>query len=111
VGYFILDARGEPVPAADIAVWTLWFETADRSVARTVVAPDVIVLSIFSGVDQTPHSGGPLLFETRVFGGVLDGEEVLNERRATALIAHDELVKWCRVGTATDLGFREEDFF
>ena len=70
---YILDGT-QPVPCADLLTWRRWFETADRTVAKTQVAPDVEVRTVFLGVDQSWHGGPPLLFETSVFGGPLDGE-------------------------------------
>jgi hypothetical protein len=108
-GYFVLDDGGEPVEEPDFAAWTRWFEQADRSVARTVVTPEVTVLTTFSGVDHSTQGEPPRLFETRVFGGVLDSEEVRNCTKADALAAHTSLVEWCRVGASPDCGVTEHD--
>lgn len=54
----------------DAFEWTKAFETMDRRVARTEVAPDVVVSTVFIGHDlgSPPDSGGePVVFETRVF--------------------------------------------
>ena len=50
----------------------------------------------------------PRLFETRVFGGVLDGE-VVHGTRAEAIIQHAELVEWCRIGNTPNAGITEAD--
>ena len=92
-GYFVLDDGGEPVEEPDFAAWTRWFEQADRSVARTVVTPEVTVLTTFSGVDHSTQGEPPRLFETRVFGGVLDSEEVRNGTKADALLKADSSTK------------------
>src|SRR5262249_44754509 len=105
--YFVLDDRGVPVPERDFAAWTRWFEQADRSVARTVVAADITVLSTFSGVDEATRVT-PLLFQTRVFGGVLDGEELRHSTRSEAVAAHDALVEWCKVGSTPNYGLSED---
>lgn len=106
--YFTLDERGQPLPENDLEAWTRWFESADRCVARTVVTPTVTVLTTFTGVHDA-EGEPPLLFETRVFGGVLDAEEVLHRTRGEALAGHGELVEWCRKGNSPDLSIREED--
>jgi len=107
--YFVLDDRGEPIPETDIEAWCRWFERADRSVARGTVTPDVTVLTTFRGVDDAAEAGAPpLLFESRVFGGILDGEEVLHASRADALAGHADLIHWCRIGNSPDCGITED---
>ena len=108
-GYFVLDDRGEPIQEPDLQAWTRWFERADRSVRRTVVAADVTVLTTFLGVGETSRSGeAPALFQTRVFGGVLDGEETWSRTRAEAVTCHDYLADWSRMGTAPNHGITAE---
>jgi hypothetical protein len=106
--YFILDEHGEPLPVSDKEVWSRWFEQADLSVARTGITADITILTTFRGVDEGETGAAPLLFHTRVFGGVLDGEEVLHGTRAAALAGHDALTEWCRIGNSPDLGIAED---
>src|SRR5262245_17008682 len=108
--YFVLDDRGEPVREPDVEVWSRWFAQADRSIARTVVAPNVTVLTTISGVDNVPDPDmAPTLRETRLFCGVLDGEVVHHCTRAQATAEHLELVMWCRAGNSPTAGFTEAD--
>lgn len=108
-GYFVLDERGEPRPEPDVDAWIRWFEQADRGIARTAVTPETTVLTIFRGVDETAGSSEqPCLFETRVFGGALDGEEMAHRSRAEAIAAHTKIAEWCRIGSAPDAGISEE---
>lgn len=104
--YFVLDERGEPRRESDLDAWTRWFEEADRGIARTPVTPHVTVLTTFRGVNDEP--GELLLFETRVFGGVLDGEEVATATKAEALAMHSVLAEWCRMGNRPDAGISNE---
>lgn len=76
---YILDGR-EPVHCPDTIAWAEWMEQARAKeltrVAETSVGPvldSTLVSTIFLGVN---HSFGepPILFETMVFGGPLDGE-------------------------------------
>jgi hypothetical protein len=107
--YFVLDDRGEPIPEADFEAWSRWFERADRSVARGTAGPDVTVLTTFRGVDSAAAAGmPPLLFESRVFGGILDGEQRLHVSRADALVGHAVLVEWCRIGSLPNHGITQE---
>ena len=108
-GYFVLDERGEPVRELDLEAWTRWFERADRSVARTVIAANVTVLTTFHGVGETTESGqAPALFQTRVFGGVLDGEDAWNRTRTEAVAGHTMLVEWSRIGNSPNHGITED---
>ena len=107
--YFVLDERGEPQREHDLEAWSRWFEQADRNIARTTVAANITVLTTFSGVDenaeQEEHSRP---FDTRVFGGVFDGQESRTRSRADAIAAHEELAHWCRVATTFNFGITEE---
>ncbi len=107
--HFILDERGEPQLEHDLEAWRRWFETADRTIARTAVRSDVTILTTFRGVHETSQQGdSPRLFETRIFGGLLDGEEVEHRTRADAIAAHATLAQWCRIGNAPGAGVNEE---
>ena len=108
--YFVLNEHGEPVPERDMEAWAKWFAHADRSIARSTVSPDVTVLTTFNGVDDVPEPNAtPKLFESRVFGGVLDGEVVHQSTRAEATANHVALVTWCRIGNDPDGGITEAD--
>jgi hypothetical protein len=108
--YFVLNEHGEPVRERDVDAWTRWFSHADRSIARSDVAADVTVLTTFNGVDDVPGPDSvPRLFESRVFGGILDGEAVQHCTRAEAIAQHAELVEWCRIGSTPNAGITEAD--
>jgi hypothetical protein len=108
-GYFVLNERGEPMLERDVEAWTRWFERADRSVARTAISGEITVLTTFRGVGETDESGqAPPLFETRVFGGILAGEERWHRTRAEALVGHERLAEWCRIGNTYNHGLSED---
>jgi|SRR5688572_142367 len=108
--YFVLDEHGEPIRERDLDAWSRWFARADRCVARTIVGPNITVLTTFNGVDDVPNAQAiPKLFESRVFGGILDGELIQRCTRAEATAAHAELVQWCRIGTLPNVGITEAD--
>jgi hypothetical protein len=108
--YFVLDEHGEPLRERDVEAWSRWFAKADRSIARSTVSRDITVLTTFSGVDDVPDPDSiPKLFESRVFGGVLDGEVVQHCTRAEATAGHAELVAWCRVGSLPNVGITDAD--
>ena len=106
-GYFVLDDRGEPVPAKDLEAWTRWFECADRSICRTSVTAEITVLTTFRGVVDVDEGATPALFETRVFGGILDGDERRHRTRAEALDGHAVIAEWCRIGLLTNHGITD----
>jgi hypothetical protein len=108
--YFVLDEYGEPAHQPDVAAWSRWFAQADRSIARTAVSHTVTVLTTFNGVDDVADANAtPRLFQSRVFGGVLDGEVRRHCTRADARAQHNELVVWCRIGNSTNAGITEAD--
>lgn len=98
--YWILDADGEPMPT-DVRTWARWFDTADRTVAQDCDeapgAPAVRVSTVFLGLDHQFGDGPPVLWETLVFGGPLDGEQQRYTSRAAAIAGHQQI---CRLVAA-----------
>ena len=96
---YMLDAAGNPVRVPDTLTWGLWYETADRQVARTEVGV-ATVSTVFLGLD---HRSGPrdpdlpILWETMVFDGALDGEQERYTSRAAALAGHAAMVERVRL--------------
>ncbi len=70
--HYILEGT-EVVEVKDLMEWAKWLESADRHVAKDE-SHGVKVSTVFIGLDYNFGSGPPLLFETMVFGGKLDGE-------------------------------------
>ena len=66
-----------PVPLDDeddILVWGAAFNSPDRRVAETQVTAYCRVSTVFLGLDHSfSPDGPPILFETMIFGGPLDG--------------------------------------
>jgi len=79
-GNYKLDGHTS-VEVADILEWAMWYENsgAERQVAVTHIG-DVLVSTVFLGLDHNFCGGAPILFETMVFGGLHDQ---LQERCAT----------------------------
>lgn len=74
-GRYILDGK-KPVECEDLLEWAMWMENGPHAVAKNRIAyKDVIVIisTVFLGLDHQFGFGKPLLFETKVFGGPLDG--------------------------------------
>lgn len=74
--YYVLDENHEPRGTKDVREWSVFFENIEhRRVACTELTADVSVSTVFIGIDHRfVGEGDPLLFETLVFGGPLDGE-------------------------------------
>lgn len=90
-GRYIL--RGHhPIPMEDLLEWGRWMETSDRVVAQTKVG-DVRISTVFLGVDHSYEAVKPLLFETMVFEGKLDGEMNRYCTWEEAEKGHQEMVK------------------
>jgi hypothetical protein len=73
VRQYILDGH-TPVPCEDMATWGKWMETATRHVGDDTF-DNVRISTVFLALDHNfDDIGPPVLFETLVFGGKLDGE-------------------------------------
>jgi hypothetical protein len=95
--YYILDALGDPQPT-DMLTWAAWLEQADRQLAQTQIGT-VRVSTVFLGLDQRRLGQTPILWETLVFGGPLDGTMYRYETRQQAHAGHEELVSRVRSGS------------
>jgi hypothetical protein len=70
-GKYILDASGVPLRCDDLTVWARFMGMERRRVAIDRVN-GAEVSTVFLGIDHSFGSGGPLLFETMIFGGEHD---------------------------------------
>lgn len=80
------------VPCADLTEWGVWFQSADRHVARTEIGP-MIVSTVFLGLDHRIGPGPPLLFETMIFDDGDDGYQARCETWVEAERHHAEAVE------------------
>lgn len=91
---YILNEAGEPVECPDLRVWGEWFQTpGNRRVAEDFVGV-VRVSTVFLALDHAVAEleAGPILWETLVFGGDLDGEGDRYRTREAALAGHQAWV-------------------
>ena len=71
---YILDGH-EPRPCGSAEEWARWYESNDRRVRLSTVSGSRIS-TVFLGIDhRVGGEGPPILFETMVFGGPLDGSQ------------------------------------
>ena len=76
--HYILDANNNTVEV-DLLTWGRWLQENinERIVGYTEITSQVRVSTVFLGLDHRfpgMKEGPPILFETLVFGGPLDGE-------------------------------------
>ncbi len=89
---YILDGNKTPVPEPDIVKYSKWMDVDNnRRVAKTLVAEDVFVSTVFLGIDHA-YEGPPLLFESMIFGGHADQEQERYYTWAEALAGHTLMV-------------------
>jgi hypothetical protein len=90
-----IEQDGVPVPEPDPNRWSEWFATADRDVQKTAVpttAVAVFVSTVFLGMASRSVDGPPLVYETMVFRGLLNGESQRYPTRAEALTGHERMI-------------------
>lgn len=118
-GKYILDADNNPLPCEDILVWARWYEdsliTDERRLLISRIG-SVEISTVFLGLNHRVDDGPPILWETMVFGGDLDGEQRRYVTRADAIKGHHELVAqvqhaqfqqrlfWCLIAKVIILG-------
>lgn len=91
VSRYYIEIDGEPKPVP-LLQWACFFEQANRRVALTKVGVSE-VSTVFLGLDHNlSGEGPPLIYETMVFGGKLDGNTWRYSTRAQAVRGHGEAV-------------------
>ena len=81
-----------PIPEPDVIKWAKWFEKSSRQIKRDKIN-NIIISTVFLGIDHRFGQGEPLLFETMIFGGKHDE---FQERYSTwneAIKGHEIAVK------------------
>lgn len=97
--YYILVDR---VPfAVDVMTWAKWFENFDnRKIGDDEITERCHVSTVFLGLDHSFGQGDPVLFETMIFGGPLDGEQRRYRTYSEAERGHAEAVTAARIAAA-----------
>jgi hypothetical protein len=93
--------NGKPVLEPDLKTWAAWFEHADRLIKLTYVSDEVEVSTVFLGLDHafSPATDRlPVLWETLIFGGPLDGQQRRFTDKKSALEHHAAVVFNLREG-------------
>ena len=91
IGQYVLNADGEAEPCDDLTAWALFMADTRRQILRQSVGP-AEVSTVFLGLDHNFHEiGPPILWETMVFGGFLDGEQARYSSRQDAVDGHHKM--------------------
>lgn len=93
--YYILDHKRKAIAVDDVLVWGRWMqEHPDHHVADEKVG-NARVSTVFIGLNHSFNffSGPPLIFETMVFGGKLDGEMDRYSTWAQAEQGHKDMLE------------------
>jgi len=99
-GQYILDDENRALLARSAREWSQWFEEASRTGRRVVGLDEFIddgeivrVSTVFLGLDHRfgQDDGAPILFETMVFGGQLEGEMWRYETWEQAKLGHQRV--------------------
>jgi hypothetical protein len=94
---YILGPGGIAVPEPDPIKWAKYIGAAELSVAATQVG-EARISTVFLGLKYGRGGGPPLLWETMVFGGPLNGEQQRYSSREDAERGHRELEARVRSG-------------
>jgi hypothetical protein len=96
--YYILDRDGNPLALEpgpySLVAWAEWFQSHDRTIAFDIVDEHVSVSTVFLGLDHNFFGDGhpPVLWESLVIGGSLDGYQIRYTSREGALVGHRRIV-------------------
>ena len=87
----IVNDQGEAEPCDDVKQWALFMRDKNRIVEQTMVGT-IKVSTVFLGLDHGLFDGPPMLWETMVFGGPLDGEMDRYSSLDSAKLGHGQTV-------------------
>lgn len=91
IDHYLMNDDGSVRKVDDLMEWARAWSGSRRDVAYHGVG-SVSVSTVFLGIDHSFDRGRPLLFETMVFGGPLDGEQDRYTTRDEALTGHARMV-------------------
>lgn len=91
---YILDDNGQPVLEPDLLTWGRWLEESQQRVLAQNFVGEAMVSTVFLGINHRfIGNGPPILWETMVFGGTLDGAQQRYESREEALRGHQAWIR------------------
>jgi hypothetical protein len=90
---YILDENNNPVAEPDLMKWAQWLENSERVLQHDKLPNDVLVSTVFLGINHNWGGGAPLLWETMIFGGAHDQYQDRYSSINEALAGHNNAVK------------------
>lgn len=102
--FYLRDKDGNVTPLNDRHEWERFCAQPElRQIAVTDITSEIYVSTIFLGLDRGHGlSSAPVLWETRVFGGVLDEEMERYTSEADAIQGHAAMVQKVRQAEGED---------
>ena len=97
--FYVLDENDNPVATEDYLKWSEFFSSINnRSFGYTQLEGNVTVSTIFMGIDYSFGlvEKNPILFETMVFGGPLNGKIKRYSSKDDAKKGHAAIVEEIR---------------
>lgn len=96
--YILMDRT--PI-AVDMETWARSLQSEGRRIGADVITDKCHVSTVFLGFDHNHYGhGDPILFETMIFGGPLDGDQWRYTTYADAERGHQEAVAKARIACA-----------
>ena len=89
---YILDEQDNPIMEPDLLKWAEWFETTKRSIAKDTIN-EVLVSTVFLGLNHNFGDGNPVLWETMIFGGEHDQYQERYTTKKEALEGHRKAIE------------------
>jgi hypothetical protein len=89
--FYRLNAKRDPVPCADVHEWARHFADLKHRCVDAIETRHAWISTVFLGLDYS-FDGPPLLFETLVQGGALDGHRSRCSTWAEAEAMHASIV-------------------
>lgn len=75
--HYVLNDKHEPIPEPDFNKWALSFTDGKKRRVDETIFIDSHISTVFLGLDHNYFDDGdPVLFETMVFGGPMDGKQI-----------------------------------
>ena len=104
---YVLDNQGQPHEEPDLIRWAEWLEHAGdaRRVAHDLwidaTGQEILVSTVFLGLDHAFGCGPPVLWETMIFGGPHDQHQDRYTSREAAVAGHATALALAKGGDAT----------